>query len=63
MKNYLIIVFFTIFPAIILFFSNSNIKDVREAAIFLFIAGVGLIFLFYRKDKDERVMKFINDFF
>ncbi|WP_198304533.1 hypothetical protein [Arcobacter vandammei] len=63
MKNYLIIILFTILPSIILFVSNSNIKDVREAAIFLFISGVGLIFLFYRKDKDERVMKFINDFF
>ncbi|MDN5077018.1 hypothetical protein PJV89_01960 [Aliarcobacter butzleri] len=61
MKNYFTIIIFTILPAIILFFSNIN--DSKEAAIFLFISGLTLIFLNYKKDKDERVMRFLNKWF
>ncbi|MCG3687015.1 hypothetical protein ACN5O4_08075 [Aliarcobacter butzleri] len=61
MKNYFTIIIFTILPAIILFLSNIN--DSKEAAIFLFISGLALIFLNYKKDKDERVMRFLNKWF
>ena len=50
MKNYILI--------ILLFFSNIN--DSKEAAIFLFIGGLFVSFLNYKKDKDERVMRFLN---
>ena len=49
---------FLIIPSIILFFSNIN--DSKEAAIFLFIGGLFVSFLNYKKDKDERVMIFLN---
>ena len=42
----------------ILFFSNIN--DSKEAAIFLFIGGLVVSFLNYKKDKDERVIRFLN---
>ena len=58
MKNYILIILFLIIPSIILFFSNIN--DSKEAAIFLFIGGLVVGFLNYKKDKDERVMKFLN---
>ena len=58
MKNYILIILFLIIPSIILFFSNIN--DSKEAAIFLFIGGLFVGFLNYKKDKDERVMKFLN---
>ena len=58
MKNYILIILFLIIPSIILFFSNIN--DSKEAAIFLFIGGLFVSFLNYKKDKDERVMKFLN---
>ena len=58
MKNYILIILFLIIPSIILFFSNIN--DSKEAAIFLFIGGLFVSFLNYKKDKDERVMRFLN---
>ena len=58
MKNYILIILFLIIPSIILFFSNIN--DSKEAAIFLFIGGLVVSFLNYKKDKDERVMRFLN---
>ena len=58
MKNYILIILFLIIPSIILFFSNIN--DSKQAAIFLFIGGLFVGFLNYKKDKDERVMKFLN---
>ena len=58
MKNYILIILFLIIPSIILFFSNIN--DSKEAAIFLFIGGLVVSFLNYKKDKDEKVMKFLN---
>ncbi|MCT7586452.1 hypothetical protein ACOTVS_08515 [Aliarcobacter butzleri] len=61
MKNYIFIILFLIIPSIILFFSNIN--DSKEAAIFLFVSGLALIFLNYKKDKDERVMRFLNKWF
>ena len=59
MKNYILIILFLIIPSIILLFF-SNINDSKEAAIFLFIGGLFVSFLNYKKDKDERVMKFLN---
>jgi hypothetical protein len=38
----------------------SYINDSKEAAIFLFIGGLFVSFLNYKKDKDERVMRFLN---
>ena len=61
MKNYILIILFLIIPSIILFFSNIN--DSKEAAIFLFIGGLVVSFLNYKKDKDERVMRFLNKWF
>ena len=58
MKNYILIILFLIIPSIILFFSNIN--DSKEAAIFLFIGGLFVSFLNYKKDKDERVIRFLN---
>ena len=58
MKNYILIILFLIIPSIILFFSNIN--DSKEASIFLFIGGLVVSFLNYKKDKDERVMRFLN---
>ena len=58
MKNYILIILFLIIPSIILFFSNIN--DSKQAAIFLFIGGLVVGFLNYKKDKDERVIKFLN---
>ena len=59
MKNYILIILFLIIPSIILLFF-SNINDSKEAAIFLFIGGLVVSFLNYKKDKDEKVMKFLN---
>jgi hypothetical protein len=59
LKNYILIILFLIIPSIILLFF-SNINDSKEAAIFLFIGGLFVSFLNYKKDKDERVMKFLN---
>ena len=59
MKNYILIILFLIIPSIILLFF-SNINDSKEAAIFLFIGGLVVSFLNYKKDKDERVMRFLN---
>ena len=36
------------------------INDSKQAAIFLFIGGLVVSFLNYKKDKDERVMRFLN---
>ena len=58
MKNYILIILFLIIPSIILFFGNIN--DSKEAAIFLFIGGLFVGFLNYKKDKDERVMRVLN---
>ena len=58
MKNYILIILFLIIPSIILFFSNIN--DSKQAAIFLFIGGLVVGFLNYKKDKDERVMRVLN---
>ena len=56
--SYILIILFLIIPSIILFFSNIN--DSKEAAIFLFIGGLVVSFLNYKKDKDERVIRFLN---
>ena len=58
MKNYILIILFLIIPSIILFFSNIN--DSKQAAIFLVIGGLFVSFLNYKKDKDERVIRFLN---
>ena len=60
-SDYILIILFLIIPSIILFYSNIN--DSKEAAIFLFIGGLFVSFLNYKKDKDERVMKFLNKWF
>ncbi|WWW12482.1 hypothetical protein V7P26_03695 [Arcobacter cryaerophilus gv. pseudocryaerophilus] len=58
MRNYILIILFLIIPSIILFFSNIN--DSKQATIFLFIGGLFVVFLNYKKDKDERVMRVLN---